>query len=289
MTSFGVWNTGENIIEVSIERVKPTTMNTNRRRKDIIRPLFITHYSTVNKKEILRKVISIVRAYNSGKMGDIHFPEDSKPDFKNLEEKISYYTLPMSINYQRDSYTLWINAKKTFEDKEAKCIFDVNANLDETSIRDYLMRYKLALQPNNHVKIWKTILQTVRTNFNSFENLINENDKDYLKLRDCLQMKNKKGFPYLSGPKIFNYWVFILMKDVGIEIKNKKYIEIAPDTHVIKASVKLGLITEQMAKRFSKEEVSKIWRELLENSVFDPIDVHEPLWFWSKGGFKDYG
>jgi hypothetical protein len=35
-------------------------------------------------------------------------PEDSKPKvFDSFEEKLVYFTLPMSINYRRDSYKLW--------------------------------------------------------------------------------------------------------------------------------------------------------------------------------------
>jgi len=38
--------------------------------------------------------------------------------------------------------------------------------------------------------------------------------------------------------------------------------------------------------KLSREEVSKIWRKLLEGTGIDPIDVHSPLWFWSRSGFK---
>jgi hypothetical protein len=38
----------------------------------------------------------------------MEMPEDSKPnEFKNQEERLVYFTLPMSLNYQRNSYTLW--------------------------------------------------------------------------------------------------------------------------------------------------------------------------------------
>ena len=235
---------------------------------------------------MIKKVRKIINAYSTGEFGEIVFPEGTHPKFENKEMNISYFTLPMALNYQRDSYKIWGFAKKTYEDKETNWVFKVSSDVNEDELRKALMKYKLALQPNNHVKIWKTISQTVKENFGTFENLIKESDNDFLKLKEIIQNKYKKGFPYLSGPKIFNYWSFILSKDVGIQLKNRSYIEIAPDTHVIKASVILNVITKDEANKISKENLSKKWRELLNGSGIDPIDVHEPLWFWSKSGFK---
>lgn len=33
-------------------------------------------------------------------------PEDSHPEFQTQEERLCYFTLPMALNYQRNSYTL---------------------------------------------------------------------------------------------------------------------------------------------------------------------------------------
>ncbi len=96
----------------------------------------------------------------------------------------------------------------------------------------------------------------------------------------------KKGFPYLSGPKIFNYWSFIMSTHGQMPLKHRELIEIAPDIHVTKCSVKLGLISSEEAEKLSKEEISKQWREVLEGSGINPIEMHPPLWFWSRNGFK---
>ena len=100
-----------------------------------------------------------------------------------------------------------------------------------------------------------------------------------------VQVKYKKGFPYLSGPKIFNYWSFILREYGNIKLKNKEYIEIAPDTHVIQCSVKLGVIEKDEVDNFSKDEISEKWRTALEGSGITSIEMHVPLWFWSRNGF----
>lgn len=54
----------------------------------------------------------------------------------------------------------------------------------------------------------------------------------------------------------------------------------------MQASVKLGLINEKEIQILTREEISAIWRDALECSSIDPVDVHSPLWFWSRGGFE---
>jgi hypothetical protein len=215
-------------------------------------------------------------------------PEDTHPVFNNQEEKLLYYTLPMALNYQRNSYKLWEAAKQTWEEEGSKQVFDikwVNEHSEE-DLRKKLLKYKLALQPNKHINTWKKISETIYNNWSTISQLIQECNMDFLCLKNIVQKEYKKGFPYLSGPKIFNYWSYILTQYCNIELKNRNFIEIAPDTHIIQASVKLEILDEESSDKLSRDEISKIWRELLEGTGINPIDVHSPLWFWSRGGFK---
>lgn len=147
------------------------------------------------------------------------------------------------------------------------------------------MKYKLALQPNKHINTWLTIAKTVKNNFETLENLFHQINGDFLNLKKIIQSDHKKGFPYLSGPKIFNYWSFIISTYGKVTLKNRGQIDIAPDTHITQCSVKSGVITKAEAETLSKDEISKRWRELLNDSGIDPIDMHPPLWFWSRNGF----
>ena len=170
-------------------------------------------------------------------------PEDANPGFSNndSELQLAYFTLPMSLNYQRDSYKLWEAALKTFNDPDTRVVFDVNrvSKLDKEKLREYLMRYGLALQPNKHVETWQKICKTLSENWVNISGLLRFADYDFLKLQDTVQDKFKKGFPYLSGPKIFHYWSFIVQEYGKVKLKNSEFIEIAPDTHVTKCSVVL--------------------------------------------------
>lgn len=69
-------------------------------------------------------------------------------------------------------------------------------------------------------------------------------------------------------------------------MKNAEHIEIAPDTHVTKCSVLLGVISEEEAESMAKDAVSERWREILRSTDINPIDMHSPLWFWSRNNFQ---
>lgn len=115
--------------------------------------------------------------------------------------------------------------------------------------------------------------------------MLDATQQDFLVLKSLVQQEHKKGFPYLSGPKIFNYWSFILGEYCSVNFTNKQYIEIAPDTHITKCSVKLGIITLKEAVTLSRDEISERWRQALAGSNITPIEMHAPLWFWSKNDF----
>lgn len=193
----------------------------------------------------------------------------------------------MSLNYQRDSYKLWEAAHKTYNDLETRFVFDVKkvTEASEQEVREALMKYKVALQPNKHVNSWRVISKTIYENWGSFEKFVKSIDGDFLKMRQTIRADYRKGFPYLSGPKIFNYWSFIISTYGKVSLSHRDHIDIAPDTHITQCSVRLGVITQAEAETMSKDAVSERWRELLHGSGIDPIDMHPPLWFWSRNGF----
>lgn len=238
---------------------------------------------------IVNNCKKLLDAYESGLLGQTIMPEDSNPGLEKMdrETRLAYFTLPMSLNYQRNSYKLWQAALKTFQDSETKDVFDISCvvKFNTDDLRKKLLKYKLALRPNKHINIWQTISNTVYKNWGSLSNLIDYFEEDFLKIKSIIQNSHKKGFPYISGVKIFNYWSFILKIYGGVGLKNSQYIDIAPDTHITKCSVLLNIITEKEASSLAKEEISMRWRTILDGSDINPIDMHPPLWFWSRNGF----
>ncbi len=243
-----------------------------------------------NKDEFISKCNQLLEGYRQGKLGYMKMPEDANPGFNDDEQELRlvYFTLPMSLNYQRDSYKLWESVLKTYQDSEIKNIFDIkhSAEIEESKLREILLKYKIALQPNKHIAIWQKISKTIYKNWGSINKLLEYADYDFLKLKEIIQGKFKKGFPYLSGPKIFNYWSSIIQEYGGVKLKNSEFIEIAPDTHITKCSVILGVVNKEEIEFLSKEKISEKWRELLKDTEINPIDMNSPLWFWSRNNFQ---
>jgi hypothetical protein len=243
-----------------------------------------------NKQSIIDQCLRLLAAYESGDIGDTTMPEDTSPGFgpDGQEGRLSYFTLPMALNYQRNSYALWEAALKTWNDPETHDVFDVTkaAEMSTDELRQKLVKYKVALQPNKHVATWQRLSQIFSSEWRSIGGLFAAADNDYLQLKAIIQGTHKGQFPYLSGPKIFNYWSFIISTYGGVELKNRQHIGVAPDTHITKGSVQLGVITAAEAASLSKEEIAERWLQLLDGSGIDPIDMHPPLWFWSKNDFQ---
>ncbi|MCL2339153.1 MAG: hypothetical protein FWC51_04350 [Proteobacteria bacterium] len=240
-----------------------------------------------DKQEILDTVFRLIELHRAGALGGEKMPEDENPDLaRGSAENLLYFTLPMALNYQRDSYKLWAAANKTWADATTRAVFDpaAVARMLDDELRSALIKYGVALQPNKHVEIWRTISMTfARTNISDFfQNL----DFDVAKIKTYI-LAHKKDFPYLSGPKILNYWLYVMTHYTDLKLRGRDHITVAPDTHVIQASVRLGLIDPSIATAAdARDRVAAIWAELLDGTGVLPIDVHTPLWLWSRGGFK---
>ena len=238
----------------------------------------------------LDKIYKLIDLHKGGLLGGEVMPEDENPGLNAATaENYVYFTLPMALNYQRNSYKLWEAANKSYKDSETVNIFNPSAvkKMTDDELRAKLLKYKLALQPNKHIEIWRTISNTIIRDFDGdVRNLFIKNDCDIKKIKDYV-LARKKDFPYLGGSKILNYWLYVIEQYTDAKFKNRNFITVAPDTHVIQASEKLGLITTEEAQNPNiREELAERWHKLLADTNLSPIDVHTPMWLWSRGGFK---
>lgn len=246
----------------------------------------------VNKKEILPRVEKLYNMWKSGLLGGEVMPEDANPhlDLKSLENYI-YFTLPMALNYRRNSYSLWKSALATYGDVDTKFVFDPKECLERPfeEVQKALVKYRIVLQKDKQTEIWLKLCNTFIEHFDGdIRQLFIKMDYDVDKIRKYIQVDHKKDFPYLSGIKICNYWLFVLYQYTDIEYKNIDHLTVAPDTHVVKASHRLGLIDDDELLRSDVQKiVIERWNDLLRGTRFKPIDIHTPLWLWSRNGFVD--
>lgn len=202
-------------------------------------------------------------------------------------ENYLYFTLPVCINFQRNSPAMWASALKTYEDEETRYVFfpELLAETSEEKIRADLTKHGLALQPNKHVHIWTTIAHTLHEYYqNDPRQVIAEAHGDAAELITLLQTTHRKRFPYLSGPKLSNYWPFILSLFTDVDFKHPEAISIIPDTHVLQSSIHLGLVSPGSTPL----QVELAWKELLAGSGINPSQVHPVLWNWSRNKFEPH-
>jgi hypothetical protein len=73
-----------------------------------------------------------------------------------------------------------------------------------------LLRYKVALQPNRHPQIWRRVADGFCRHSNaSVLRMFETHDFNLVAVREFIT-GHKADFPYLCGPKIVNYWLYVL-------------------------------------------------------------------------------
>lgn len=154
------------------------------------------------------------------------------------------------------------------------------------SKREKLVKYKVALQPNKQPIIWRTLCETIENDFaGDIRKLFSDNGYSVQKIKEFIA-RNKKKFPYLGGNKICNYWLYVMEQYTDVTFVDRENITVAPDTHVIQASERLGIISSEEAGQGNVQEiVAQRWQEILKGTDLVPIDVHTPMWLWSRGKF----
>jgi hypothetical protein len=121
-----------------------------------------TIYITERKrKQVLDRIEILLDLYKKGVLGGECMPEDSNPHLpKDSVENYVYFTLPMALNYQRNSYKLWDAAQQSYEDNEIRSIFNpleaVRLSKDELCnklIKEYLVSNKKKFPYLSGIKI----------------------------------------------------------------------------------------------------------------------------------------
>jgi hypothetical protein len=234
---------------------------------------------------MLNKVKLLLEYYEQGLIPTLAQHEVNPGLPSGSRENYLYFMLPVCINFQRNSPAMWAAALKTYEYEATRYLFfpELLVDVDEATIRADLVKYGLALQPNKHVLIWITIARTLHEFYNNDpRKVIAEASSDAGELIRLLQITHRKRFPYLSGPKLSNYWPFILSHYTDVHFKHPEEISIIPDTHVLQSSAQLGLAPAGSTPL----QVEAAWKALLKGSGINPSQVHPVLWNWSRNKFQ---
>lgn len=216
-------------------------------------------------------------------------PEDAHPPLApGCADNYHYFTLSMALNYQRDSYSMWRAATRTYEDALTRFVFDPAAvvRVPEEELRDALRKYGLATQPMKHTATWRTLCSTFCELWKGdVRELFRQTQRSVPAIKELVQKVHKKQVPYLCGPKICNYWLYVMGSYTEAPLAGREHLTIAPDTHVIQATIALGLVNPECRDTpGAQSTVAAAWQDVLAGTEFVPIDLHTPLWLWSRSG-----
>ena len=238
-----------------------------------------------SKKDILAKVLKLHELYQAGAIQTLAEHEVHPELALGSRENYLYFTLPPCINFQRHSPALWRSALATWNDPKTRYLFfpEKAAKASREKVQADLLKHKLALQRNKHTDIWMAISRTLNQSFqNDPRNLLATADNDVSRILQLIQKDRKKDFTHLSGPKMTNYWLYILSQYTDAQLANMQEISIIPDTHVLQCSVKLGIAEENATSL----QVAELWKDLLRGSSVAPVQMHPVLLNWSRAGFS---
>jgi len=259
--------------------------------------------------ERLLAIMRLLYYYTEGVLGGVVMPEAYRPGLDPAaRENYHYLTLPMALNYRRSSYQMWKAALRTFTDPKTAFVFapEQVVTSSEENLRYALRKYGLALLPKQHVKIWRAISEGIVRHYDGdIRNLFCKHNYEIPLILREIQGEQKRAFPYLSGYKIANYWLYVMWQYAEPPLRGKRRLSVAPDTHIIKSSVALGLVSPSVLQNNPAQRVAEAWEDLfslrtlgecqedlvvkwqaLVGEGLSPIDMHYALWLWSRQGFK---
>lgn len=238
----------------------------------------------MTNKDILDKVKNLHKLFEEGHIPTLAQHEVNPGHPKDSRENYLYFTLPVCINFQRSSPAMWASALKTYEDPETRYLFYPEEVVKKTisQVQKDLLKHKLGLQPNKHTEIWIKISTSLHKHFNSDpRELLKAGNWDVIKIHQIIQKDKRKDFPYISGPKIAHYWLYILTHYTDAKFTNMEEISIIPDTHVLQSTLKLGLSDKEVSPLVAVQ----LWKDLLHESGLAPVQLHPVLWNWSRNNF----
>lgn len=238
----------------------------------------------MDKTQLLERILLLHTLFQEGKIPVLSQHVVHPMLDKSSRENYLYFTLSPCLNFQRSSPALWASALKTWEDPTTNYLFfpEETVTRSREEVQRDLMKHKLALQRNKHTDIWITISKTLNEFYtNDPRELLQSANWDILSILEIVQIEQRKQFPYLSGPKLSNYWLYILSLYTDAPFRNKHEISIIPDTHVIQSTVQLGILPTISNPLL----VAQAWKELLEGSNLSPSEMHAVLWNWSRNKF----
>ena len=98
----------------------------------------------------LQQVKTLLQYFQDGHIPTLAQHEVHPNLDRSSRDNYLYFTLPVCINFQRNSPAMWQSALATFDDPQTNYLFypEKLATTDIERVRADLLKHRLALQPN---------------------------------------------------------------------------------------------------------------------------------------------
>ena len=245
---------------------------------------------------IALKLHRAFRESPGGIFGEVDMPENLLPIgvSRGSPEHLTFLTLTVAIDYQRDANALWDAGRKTMADPAVAWLYRPEgvAGAPFETIMDALKRHRLSKKHSQDAWIWQSVARTLFRDYGgSVEVLLDAHGHDAARLHKALSRGLKKDFPFLSGPKILPLWIRMLRDAGGVQLTNVADVPIPVDVHVARATFTLGVLAGEVGGTISHlaRAIDDAWRTGTERSGLHRLQLDEPLWHLSRLGCKHRG
>ncbi|MBI5285320.1 MAG: hypothetical protein HY874_09525 [Chloroflexi bacterium] len=231
---------------------------------------------------------------------------DSMPEFvaeRGLErlgatprELRAFVTLLAAMDRARDADRLWRNGVALFGD--ARWTFDPTLCCQRSlsELRDVLAVNGVSQRHGADAAAWRIISEALNDDRApaAVRRAIDEGVGEARELLDAVRATKGKGlpwFPFLSGPKISEMWVRLLVAPGGARITNISHLKVAVDVQVRKVTEYLGVTdTGGSSLEAVRTAIQEAW-EAHADEVVGPDEIagtsaglDPALWFMGKWG-----
>lgn len=197
----------------------------------------------------------------------------------NSRDSLLYVTLPGVFATKKNRPAVRTSTLKTRTDTTTRFLFYpeqvVARSYEDVTLA--LQRYEITSSFEGTVT---KAVDTRRTLSHTFHFVSKDDPRVLLKDQsyDVLQIEKffseyKQAFPHLATKRTIHYRLYLIQLHTNIDLLNKESIEILPDSDVIEASVRLGVV-DAKAKA---QHVHQARSEILKETPLSAIDMHPVL------------
>lgn len=237
------------------------------------------------------QIVEALRAAYRSTEGIFGVREEDKPE-RVFTRGIPQHALPhflmnvCALDYNAPVVPIWARARRAYEDPATQFIFVpslvVQRGLPALRRAMFKTGFYGRYPEKNASNLFKISTTLVTRYSGSIMSLLRMFDLDAFTL---WQNRKKLGdLPSLTGPKVWPFFLRLLLDVAGVPLKNIDKIPIPVDVHILRTTERLLLRTNSRPDQRKAKEVRELWSQLLAGTSYYPLMIDRELWVLSREG-----